>query len=143
MMLSNLSFPNLISTVGSLLLRNSVRHASKKSGTSTANVGGRVRPKHRGIRYNDGREVQAGTMLVLQRNLRFHPGLHVGFGRNGTLFALEQGTVVVSCEKMDPNWNHTWVQRFYGSRKGQTIYKKFFNIIPKPQHNRFKLVESI
>jgi len=59
------------------LVRNSIRHASKKSGTSTANVGGRVRPKHRGIRYNNGCKVEAGTMLVLQRELRFHPGLHV------------------------------------------------------------------
>jgi len=56
----------------------------------------------------------------------------VGFGRNGTLFALEAGKVVVSCEKMDPNWFHPWIQRFYDTRKGQTIYKKYFNIIPKP-----------
>lgn len=59
------------------LVRNGVRHASKKSGTSTANVGGNVRPKHRGIRFPEGSEVTAGSMLVLQRELRFHPGLHV------------------------------------------------------------------
>lgn len=67
----------------------------------------------------------------------------VGFGRNGTLFALEAGQVIVTCEKMDPNWNHSWIQRFYSNRRGQSIYKKYFNIIPKEQHNRFKLVESI
>lgn len=59
------------------LVRNSVRHASKKAGTSTANVGGNVRPKKRGIKYYDGSEVKQGTMLVLQRQLRYHPGLHV------------------------------------------------------------------
>lgn len=57
--------------------RNGVRYASKKAGTSTANVGGNVRPKHRGIKFSDGCEVTAGSMLVLQRELRFHPGLHV------------------------------------------------------------------
>lgn len=103
-------------------------------------------------------------MLVLQRELKFHPGLHVsglfgivrinqllifflctqvGFGRNGTLFAMEAGKVVVTCEKMDPYWDHTWIQRIYGHRKGQSMYKKYFNIIPTPQHNRFKLVETI
>lgn len=146
------------------LVRNSVRYASKKTGTSSANVGGNVRPKKRGIKFNDGTVVTQGSMLVLQRELRFHPGLHVsvlyyscnivyiynlfahtqvGFGRNGTLFALESGKVIVTCEKMNPNWNHTWIQRIYGNRKGQTIYKKYFNIIPNPQHNRFKLVETI
>lgn len=67
----------------------------------------------------------------------------VGIGRNGTLFALEAGKVFVTCEKMDPNWDHSWVQRSYGNRKGQSMYKKYFNIIPKEQHNRFKLVDSI
>lgn len=67
----------------------------------------------------------------------------VGFGRNGTLFAMEAGKVVVTCEKMDPYWDHTWIQRIYGHRKGQSMYKKYFNIIPTPQHNRFKLVETI
>lgn len=69
--------------------------------------------------------------------------VQVGFGRNGTLFALEAGKVVVSCEIMDPNWDHTWIQRIYNGRKGQTIYKKYFNIIPEPQHNRFRLVDTI
>lgn len=64
-------------------------------------------------------------------------------GRNGTLFALEHGKVLVTCEKFDPNWNHTWVQRIYAERRGTTIYKKYFHVIPKPQHNRFKLIDSI
>ncbi|XP_050429441.1 39S ribosomal protein L27, mitochondrial [Adelges cooleyi] len=141
--MNTLTFSKLVSNIKTLICHNQVRNASKKSGTSTANVGGRVRPKHRGIRYNEGHWVSAGTMLVLQRNLRFHPGLHVGFGRNGTLFALESGRVMVTCEKIDPKWDHTWIQRIYAGRQGQTIYKKFFNILPEPQHNRFKLVDAI
>lgn len=56
---------------------------------------------------------------------------------------MEPGKVVVTCEKIDPNWEHTWVQRFYAGRESQTIYKKFFNVIPLPQHNRFKLIDTI
>jgi large subunit ribosomal protein L27 len=75
--------------------------------------------------------------------LRFHPGLNVGFGRNGTLFAYEAGRVMVTCEKVDLNWEHTWVMRHYEGRTGQTFYKKYFNVIPEPQHTRFKLIDSI
>lgn len=54
-----------------------VRNASKKTGGSTRNTGKKVRPKHRGWKKNDGHDVTAGTILVLQRTLRFHPGLNV------------------------------------------------------------------
>jgi len=69
--------------------------------------------------------------------------LQVGFGRNGTLFAMEHGKVYVTCEPIDPNWDHSWIQRNYAGRQDQTIYKKFFNVIPENQHQRFKLVEEI
>lgn len=67
----------------------------------------------------------------------------VGFGKNGNLFALEHGRVVVSCEKIDPKWEHPWIQRNYAGREGQTIFKKTFNIIPIPQHNRFKMIDEV
>ncbi|XP_011702041.1 PREDICTED: 39S ribosomal protein L27, mitochondrial [Wasmannia auropunctata] len=120
-----------------------VRHASKKSGTSTSNTGGHPRPKHRGWKVQDGATVQAGMILATQRTTRFHPGLHVGFGRNGTLFAIESGKVAVTCEKIDPNWKHFWVKRNYAGRENQVIYKKYFNVIPEPQHNRFVLIDKI
>lgn len=101
------------------------------------------RPKHRGWQVQDGHFVSAGTLLATQLTLRFHPGLNVGFGKNGTLFALEHGRVVVTCEKFEPNWEHTWVQRTYAGREDQTIYKKYFNVIPEPQHQRFKLVDEV
>lgn len=54
-----------------------MRNASKKTGGSTRNTSPKVKPKHRGWKRQDGHEVQAGTILVLQRVLRFHPGLNV------------------------------------------------------------------
>lgn len=120
-----------------------IRYASKKSGGSSRNKPIYTRPKHRGWRVQDGHFVQAGTILATQLTPRFHPGLNVGFGRNGTLFAIEAGKVMVTCEKIDPYWDHTWVMRHYAGREGQTIYKKHFNVIPEPQHNRFKLINTI
>ncbi|XP_029663449.1 uncharacterized protein LOC115235668 [Formica exsecta] len=120
-----------------------VRYASKKAGSSTSNKPGHARPKHRGWKRPDGSYVQAGTILATQLKPRFHPGLNVGFGRNGTLFAIEAGKVMVTCEKINPYWNHTWVKRCYAGREGQVIYKKHFNVIPHPQHNRFLLIDRI
>ncbi|XP_011310051.1 39S ribosomal protein L27, mitochondrial [Fopius arisanus] len=140
----------LISNGKSNLLRTptqqivSVRNAAKKTGTTTQNRGGNCRrPKHRGWKVQDGHYVQAGHILATQLRPRFHPGLHVGFGRNGSLFAMEAGKVVVTCEKVDLNWDHSWNQMNYSGRETQTIYKKHFNIIPEKQHDRFKLVDTI
>ena len=81
--------------------------------------------------------------VILCFNSFIYYNFQVGFGKNGTLFALEAGKVIVTCEKMNLNWDHTWIIRTYGGRIGDTIYKKYFNVIPEPQHNRFKLVEEV
>ncbi|XP_019870933.2 50S ribosomal protein L27 [Aethina tumida] len=128
---------------GTEILTNAVRHASKKTSGSTRNTSPKTRPKHRGWKVQDGHNVQAGHILVTQRNLRFHPGLNVGLGRNGTLFAIIPGKVMVTCEKVDLNWDHTWVQRCHGFREGTEFYKKYFNIIPEKQHQNFKLIDQI
>lgn len=113
---------------------------------------------------NDGCYVTETKILATQRKLRFHPGLNVreffnfhfarnfnqnnrnfqvGFGKNGTLFALESGRVVVTCEEINPNWDHTWIQRIYAGREDQTIHKKYFNVMPMEQHNRFRLIDAV
>lgn len=69
--------------------------------------------------------------------------LQVGFGRNGTLFAIIPGKVVITCEEPNLNWDHTWVQRNYTGRMDQKFYKKYFNVIPTPQHQNFKLIDQI
>ncbi|KAJ8948737.1 hypothetical protein NQ318_017906 [Aromia moschata] len=100
---------------------------ARKPAEVQKNSSPKVRPKHRGWKVQDGHQVQAGYILVTQRNLRFHPGLNVGLGRNGTLFAIIPGTVSVTCEKVDLNWDHTWIQRCYAHRKGTEFFKKYFN----------------
>jgi len=125
------------------VLANFVRNASKKQGGSTRNTHPKVRPKHRGWRVQDGHVVTAGTILATQRTLRFHPGLNVGLGRNGTLFAIIPGKVMVTCEKTDPNWDHTWVQRCHGHRQGTEFFKKYFNVLPEKQHQKFNLIGQV
>ncbi|KAL7306505.1 uncharacterized protein LOC106648429 [Trichogramma pretiosum] len=118
------------------------RNAAKKTSGTTSNAGN-SKPKHRGWKRQDGSVVTVGTSLATQNCTRWHPGLNVGFGRNGTLYAMVPGKVVVTCEKFEPKWDHTWVERHYEGRENQPLYKKYFNVIPKPQHNRFKLVNKI
>ncbi|XP_012541361.1 50S ribosomal protein L27 [Monomorium pharaonis] len=125
------------------LVKVCLRFASKKASSNTSNKSSHSRPKHRGWKVQDGAYVQCGRLLVTQRTTRFHPGLNVGFGRDGSLFAIEAGRVMVTCETIDPNWEHTWIQRNYAGRENQLIYKKHFNIIPIPQHNRFKLIDKV
>jgi large subunit ribosomal protein L27 len=66
--------------------------AHKKGVGSTRN--GRDSNSQRlGIKRFDGQLVHAGTIIVRQRGTRYHPGEHVGRGKDDTLFALQHGIV--------------------------------------------------
>merc|ERR1712146_594738 len=65
-----------------------VREATKKAGGSTKN-GRDSNPKMLGGKGY----VPAGGIIVRQRGTEFHPGRHVGMGRDHTLYALEEGQV--------------------------------------------------
>jgi large subunit ribosomal protein L27 len=67
--------------------------AHKKGGGSSKN--GRDSNSQRlGIKKYGGEKVTAGTIIVRQRGTRFHPGDNVGKGKDDTLFAKMNGTVV-------------------------------------------------
>lgn len=66
--------------------------AHKKAGGSTRN-GRDSNPKYLGVKRYGGQLVEAGTIIVRQRGTKFHPGKHVGLGRDHTLFALIEGKV--------------------------------------------------
>jgi large subunit ribosomal protein L27 len=67
--------------------------AHKKAGGSTRN-GRDSKPKYLGIKRFGGQVVNAGTIIVRQRGTQFHPGRHVGIGRDHTLYALVAGKVM-------------------------------------------------
>ncbi len=46
-----------------------------------------------GIKAYGGQKVTAGSIIVRQRGTRFKPGLYVGIGSDDTLFALKNGVV--------------------------------------------------
>ena len=66
--------------------------AHKKAGGSSRN--GRDSPGQRlGVKKFGGERVVPGNIIVRQRGTRWHPGRHVGMGRDHTLFALTEGSV--------------------------------------------------
>jgi large subunit ribosomal protein L27 len=67
--------------------------AHKKAGGSSRN--GRDSESQRlGVKRYGGQLVLAGNILVRQRGTEFHPGENVGIGKDHTLFALKDGTVL-------------------------------------------------
>ena len=67
--------------------------AHKKAGGSSRN-GRDSRGQRLGVKRFAGQEVLAGTIIVRQRGTRIRPGRHVGMGRDFTLYALVDGTVL-------------------------------------------------
>lgn len=66
--------------------------AHKKAGGSTRN-GRDSESKRLGVKRFGGESVLAGNIIVRQRGTKFHAGIHVGIGRDHTLFALTDGKV--------------------------------------------------
>ncbi|MCV6637565.1 50S ribosomal protein L27 [Candidatus Albibeggiatoa sp. nov. NOAA] len=67
--------------------------AHKKAGGSSRN-GRDSESKRLGVKRFGGQEVLSGNILVRQRGTRFHPGTNVGIGKDDTLFAKANGTVI-------------------------------------------------
>ncbi len=66
--------------------------AHKKAGGSTKN-GRDSNGQRRGVKRFGGQFVKAGNILVRQCGTKIHPGLHVGVGKDWTLFATIDGVV--------------------------------------------------
>ena len=66
--------------------------AHKKGAGSTKN-GRDSNAKRLGVKRFGGEHVQAGSILVRQRGMKFKPGINVGCGKDFTLFALKDGTI--------------------------------------------------
>jgi large subunit ribosomal protein L27 len=69
--------------------------AHKKAGGSSRN-GRDSESKRLGLKAYGGELVNAGSILVRQRGTTFHPGSHVGIGKDHTLFAMSTGKVKYS-----------------------------------------------
>lgn len=67
--------------------------AHKKAGGSTRN-GRDSRPKYLGVKRYGGELVNAGEIILRQRGTKYHPGMHVGLGKDYTIYAKKAGRVV-------------------------------------------------
>ncbi len=66
--------------------------AHKKAGGSSRN-GRDSEGRRLGVKKYGGELVIPGNIIVRQRGTKFHPGRHVGMGKDHTLFALTEGHV--------------------------------------------------
>ncbi|CAL1615189.1 unnamed protein product [Knipowitschia caucasica] len=124
------------------LLLDSVRSASKKAGGSSKNLGGKSPGRRYGFKKQDGDFVHSGNILATQRNLRYHPGAHVGLGTNNTLFALEDGLVRFTKEVyVPPPYSPEARDVLPRLPRGSVLYKTFINVMPVKQEGKFRLLE--
>ncbi|KAJ3607971.1 hypothetical protein NHX12_025022 [Muraenolepis orangiensis] len=123
---------------------DSVRFASKKAGGSSKNLGGKSGGRRFGPKTNEGHFVHAGNVLATQRDLRYHPGAHVGIGTNNTLYALEDGEVRFTKEVYVPAPRSPEATTVICKLpKGSLLYKTFINVLPTRQEGKFKLVDMV
>ncbi len=64
-----------------------------KKGQGSSRNGRDSKAQRRGVKKFGGQSVLAGNILIRQCGTKWHPGRHVGMGRDYTLFALTEGTV--------------------------------------------------
>lgn len=65
-----------------------------KKGVGSSRNGRESHSKRLGIKVFGGQRVIAGNIIVRQRGTKHLPGLGVGIGKDHTLFALVDGTVM-------------------------------------------------
>ncbi len=65
-----------------------------KKGVGSSKNGRESESKRLGVKIYGGQFAKAGNILVRQRGTTHHPGENVGIGKDHTLFALIDGTVV-------------------------------------------------
>ncbi len=65
-----------------------------KKGAGSSKNGRESESKRLGVKIYGGQAATAGNIIVRQRGTVHNPGLNVGMGRDHTLFALIDGTVV-------------------------------------------------
>ncbi len=67
--------------------------AHKKAGGSSRN-GRDTAGRRLGVKKSGGQDVVAGNIIIRQRGTKVKPGHNVGLGRDHTIFALTDGTVL-------------------------------------------------
>jgi large subunit ribosomal protein L27 len=64
-----------------------------KKGVGSSRNGRDSNPKYLGVKRYGGESVTSGTIIVIQRGTKFHPGTNVRRASNDSLFAVVDGVV--------------------------------------------------
>jgi large subunit ribosomal protein L27 len=75
-----------------------------KKGAGSSRNGRESHSKRLGVKKFGGQCVLAGNIIIRQRGTKHHPGLHVGLGKDHTLYALVDGTVAFKKGKQDRSY---------------------------------------
>jgi large subunit ribosomal protein L27 len=65
-----------------------------KKGQGTSSNGRDSHAQRLGLKIFGGQKIIAGNIIIRQRGTKLHAGKNVGTGRDWTLFALKDGTVL-------------------------------------------------
>lgn len=72
-----------------------------KKGVGSSKNGRESHSKRLGIKIFGGQPAKAGNIILRQRGTQYHPGKGVGIGKDHTIFALVDGTVVFTTKRED------------------------------------------
>lgn len=62
--------------------------------------------------------------------------------RDNAIYAVCDGTLIVTTEKIAPNMAHDVAEKFYSTLKGP-MFKRFINIVPKKEPIVFRLIDLV
>jgi len=65
-----------------------------KKGVGSSRNGRESESKRLGVKIFGGQIAKSGNIIIRQRGTKHHPGNNVGIGKDHTLFALTDGTVL-------------------------------------------------
>ena len=75
-----------------------------KKGVGSSKNGRESESKRLGVKLFGGQRAKAGNIIVRQRGTQHHPGVGVGIGKDHTLYALIDGTVVFTRKRDDRSY---------------------------------------
>ncbi|KAA6339268.1 50S ribosomal protein L27 [termite gut metagenome] len=75
-----------------------------KKGVGSSKNGRESHSKRLGVKKFGGEICKAGNIIVRQRGTQFYPGKNIGMGRDHTLFALIDGTIIFKRSRNDKRY---------------------------------------
>lgn len=62
---------------------------------------------------------------------------------DNTLKAMREGLVMLTCEKINPKKDNYVAEKYYANLSSPVVHKRYFNVVPFKQGQKFKLVDLV